>query len=124
MARTIQQAVDASGEQVKPDERVNFGSCPRDCVKPNRQPNGVMRSFWFKFDDICDMPLSEVRGAIGPLAPGGELGAAKYMRVSELPADKFTLHSEPQPGVTPPLFDLKEFRIEVPVKVRCTIYVG
>jgi hypothetical protein len=114
MARTIQDAVDDSAEQIELDDLVNFGSCPRTVIDPTTGP----RSYWFRFGDIRHLTLPQIHAAIGEIAAAGQPGHARYMRVSDLPNQSFTRR--------PPtsFFGLEEFTIDRPVVVKCSIDVS
>ena len=114
MARTIQDSVDATGENVDSDDLVNFGSCQRDVINPCTGP----RSYWFRYGDICKFTLPQVQAAIGEIASAGQPGGATVMRVSDEDAATFT------PRGANSFFGLEEFSIDVPVVVKCSIEVA
>jgi hypothetical protein len=114
MARTIQDAVDASGEAVRLDDLVNFGSLHRGTIDPTTGP----RSYWFRFGDIRHLTLPQIHAAIGEIASSGQPGYAKVMRVSSLPLQSFTRWAPTS------FFGLEEFTIDRPVVVKWSIDVS
>jgi len=83
---TIAEIVAARGQSIPPDAMVNFGSCARGMVAP---PSGSP-SFWFRFSDIMNLPLTQIQGLIGAMTHGGSQGGASFMRVSQWPSSSFT----------------------------------
>jgi hypothetical protein len=114
MPRTIQDAVNSSGEKIGDDDLVNFGSHARDVIDPCTGP----RSYWFRYGDICHLTLPQIQAAIGGLASAGQPGGAPTMRVTANPVREFTF----RPAVG--FFGLAEYTIDTPVMVKCSINVG
>ena len=114
MPRTIRDAVAASGIPVADDDLVNFGRTHRAQIDPTTG----LRSYWFRYGNICDMTLPQIQAAIGGLASAGQPGGANIMRVSSVPPAVFRRWL----GST--FFSVDEFTIDVPVVVKYSIDVA